>query len=329
MPTTLVFLASAAAIVLAGVRLARDGDVIGHGTGLGGVWVGAILLAAATSIPELATDISAVLQGQPALAVGDLFGSTMANMLILAVADLVTRQPRLLTRVTTNQVLVGTLGVLLTAIAAVGILTGGGLGRFPLGWSSVAIAVAYGGGMRLLHRNREAPPFEAARTPAEQPDRRAVRLAIGRFLLAAVAVLIAAPFLASSTAEIGTRLGLGHGLVGMVLLGATTSLPEAVVSITSIRAGAYGLAVGNLIGSTCFNMMALVPLDLVHGPGAILAGLDRQLVVGAMFGVILLALAMLDVLNKSERRVWAVEPGPALMIAVYFLGLLATHWAAP
>src|SRR5690606_41429987 len=76
--------ASAVAVVLAGVALARSSDVIAARTELGRVWVGSIFLAMATSLPELVTDISAVRLGAADLAAGDLFGSGMANMLILA-----------------------------------------------------------------------------------------------------------------------------------------------------------------------------------------------------------------------------------------------------
>lgn len=75
-------------------------------------------------------------------------------MLILAIADLLTRQPRLLNRVAINQALVGTLGVCLMVIAVLGVLAGGGVGAFPLGWSSGVIGFGYVAGMRLLHRNR-------------------------------------------------------------------------------------------------------------------------------------------------------------------------------
>jgi cation:H+ antiporter len=86
--------------------------------------VGAILVAAATSLPELSTDLYAVRQGTPSLAVGDLFGSSMANMLILAIADIATHRVRVLTRVAINQALVGGLAIVLTAAAAAGTLTG-------------------------------------------------------------------------------------------------------------------------------------------------------------------------------------------------------------
>jgi cation:H+ antiporter len=122
MSAWVVFALSAAIVAAAGSRLARDGDAIAKGTGLGGMWVGAIVIAAATSLPELATDVSAVWQGHAGLAVGDLLGSSMINMLILAVADLLSRRTRILNRVAVNQAVVGTLAVLLTAFAAAGIV---------------------------------------------------------------------------------------------------------------------------------------------------------------------------------------------------------------
>ncbi|MHB1327716.1 MAG: sodium:calcium antiporter [Gemmatimonadales bacterium] len=325
MPAWAIFVVSAAAVALAGIRLARDGDAIGHGTGLGGLWVGAILVAGATSLPELVTDISAILQGNPALAVGDLFGSTMANMLILAVADLLTRRGHLLMRVAVNQLLVGVVAVLLTIIAALGILLGGEIRWVPFGWPTLAIALGYAAGMRLLHRNREEPPF---RTPeevaAQQVSKKELQKAVLGFAASAVVILVVAPWLASSTAQLGEQLGFSHGFAGLLLLAAATSLPEMVVTATAVRSGAHGLAVGNLLGSCAFNMAALFLLDLVHGPGSLLAGLDTQLLVAALFGVVLLLLAMLDVMNKAERRRWALEPGPVLMIMVYLLGLVAS-----
>lgn len=326
MPAWLMFVVSAAAVAGAGIRLAKDGDIIAEGTGLGGMWVGAILVAGATSLPELITDINAVLQRNPSLAVGDLFGSSMANMLILAIADFSTRQPRLLTRVAINQVLVGTLGIFLTVVAALGVVAGRGLGPVPFGWSTAVIGFAYLAGMRLLHRNRGEPPF---RTPTEvaevKPRRRELRRAVLGFSAAALLILVAAPYLASSSAALADELGMSQGFAGMLFLAITTSLPEAAVSYAAVRAGAYNLAVGNLLGSNCFNMAALVPLDLVHGPGSILVGVDSGLVVGALFGIVLISLAMLDVMNKSERRIWVVEPGPFFMILAYLAGLYATY----
>jgi cation:H+ antiporter len=320
----LTFLLSAAMVIAAGIRIARDGDTIAEGTGLGGVWVGALLIAAATSLPELATCLSAVHQDNPGLAVGDLFGASMANMATLAVADLLVRETRVLTRVALNQAAVGVIAICLTTVAALGMLAGRGV-ALGVGWAPLVIGGGYIVGMRVLHANRPVPPF---RTPAQVaeavPGRRAVRHALVRFGLAGIVILIAAPLLASSAAAIATQLGISRGFAGMVLLALTTTMPEAVVTIVAVRRGTYDLAVGNLLGSNCFNMAVLLPLDLVQGAGSILMVVERELVVGALIGVLLMGLALLDVLDRTERRRWIFDPGPPLMIAVYLAGLYLT-----
>jgi cation:H+ antiporter len=323
--TAAVFLLSGAMLVAAGVRLARDGDVIAAGTGLGGMWIGAILVAGVTSLPEVTTDVSAVLQGAPTLAVGDLFGSNMANMLILAVADLLTRHTRMLTRVAMTQLAVGTLAICLAAVAALGIvLPGPTLAGF--GWAPLVVAGTYAAGMRFLHRNRPAPPF---RTPAEvesaRPTRSALRRATVGFGLASLAVLVAAPFLAWSTAELADRAGISRGFAGVALLAVTTSLPEAVVTTASIRARSYDLAVGNLLGSNCFNMAALFVLEVADPGRPVLAGSGSAIVVAALVGLLLTALAMLGVLDRSEDAGRRIELGPIAMILVYVLGLLVIY----
>jgi cation:H+ antiporter len=163
--------------------------------------------------------------------------------------------------------LVGTLGIFLTVVAALGVFTGGGVGAVPLGWSTAVIGFVYVAGMRLLHRNREEPVF---RTPAETAEaargRPELRFAVMGFGGSALIILIAAPFLAASAAELADSLGISHGFGGMLFLAITTSLPEAAVSYGSVRAGAYNLAVGNLLGSNCFSRSGSLGSAPTHCP---------------------------------------------------------------
>lgn len=92
--TWVVFCATAAVVIVAGSGLAREGDRLAEETGIGGLWIGVILLATATPLPELVTNISAATLDEADLAVGNLFGSSMANMAILAIVDLMHRQRR-------------------------------------------------------------------------------------------------------------------------------------------------------------------------------------------------------------------------------------------
>jgi len=87
------FVLSAAAIVVAAIYLAKFGDVIAIRTRLGGMFIGILLLAGATSLPELLTSIVSIKQGTPNIAAGNLFGSNAFNMLILAILDMIHRSP--------------------------------------------------------------------------------------------------------------------------------------------------------------------------------------------------------------------------------------------
>jgi cation:H+ antiporter len=329
MPAWLVFLLSGAVVVIAGARLARDGDVIADQTGLGATWVGAILVAGATSLPELATDVSAVRQGAPGLAIGDLFGSNMANMFILAVADLLTRQTRLLTEVPINQAMVGVLAISFMALAAAGILMGDAFTVLGIGWAPLVIGAGYVLGMRLLHRNRaERRPSADGGPRRKDGDAPGLRPAMIGFAVAAIVILVAAPHLARSAATLAEQWGIATGFFGMVFLAAATSLPEAAVVFVAVRAGAHDLAVGNLLGSNCFNMLILVVLDIVDGSGPLLAQAESGVVVGALFGMVLMGQVLLDLLNRAEHRIWYLEPGPALMVLTYVAALFLTYRAS-
>ena len=136
---SLVFLVAAAVLVPAAVILAKAGDEIAERTGLGGVLVGTILLAGTTSLPEVVTDVAAALADAPDLAVGDLFGSSMANMAILAVLDLAHRG-RVWPSVELARARVAATAIALTALAALAIATPPGLQIGWVGLDTIAIA---------------------------------------------------------------------------------------------------------------------------------------------------------------------------------------------
>lgn len=328
MPAWLAFALSAAVVVAAGQQLASAGDTIAERTGLGRAWVGAILVAGATSLPELTTDLFAVRQGTPDLAIGDLFGSCMANMLILAVADLSLTRVRVLTRVAINQAIVGTLAVTLIAVAIAGALTAGELHVFGVGWSTPAILFGYASGMRLIHVNRGGPPFmsEAAALEAERGGS-GLRAAVARFLIAALVILVAGRELAAASADVARQLGITAGLMGFALLALATSLPEVAVTVSSLRTGAYDLAVGNLLGSNAFNIVILALLDLADDGSVLLTHAGPGELAGGMFAAFLIGQTLLDLLNRSQRHVWYLEPGAILRVLTWLLGMLLV-WQA-
>lgn len=320
---------SGSAVVAAGIALARNGDAIAERTGLGGFLVGMILLAGATSLPEIATDVSAALADAPDLAVGDLFGSSMANMAILAIVDVVYRG-RVWARVGLDQARLAAVAIALTSIALLGIL----VPRSPaLGWvglPTVAMVAVYLAAATWIRRSR-GKGRPARDTSGEWIAPVGVRVpamasltlrAIGvRFGLAAAVVLIAAPVVALSAKGIADETGIGQSFVGVFLLAATTSLPELVGSFTALRIGAHDLAVGNLFGSNAFNMTIFVILDAVHAGPPILGIVSPMHVISALAAVLLMAIGIAALVYRTQGRLALLEPSSMLIIIGYVVAL--------
>jgi cation:H+ antiporter len=328
------FLVCGIVIVIAGTALARSADAIAEVTGMGRVWIGSVLLAAATSLPELTTGVAAVRFGAVDLAAGDLFGASMANMLILAAIDLLPPRRQLLQQVTLDHALAACLAISLNAVAAVLVLVRPEPSLLWIGPGSLFLFLAYVAGTHAVYRHatRDA---RAARAPAEggapaslavpaEPSAKqpamSLRRAVVGFVGAALVVLVAAPVFAWSAKGIAAITGLGETFVGTWLLGVATALPELVTAIAAVRIGAFDLAVGNLFGSSAFNMALFLPLDLAQ-PGSLFAVLDPGHAVSALFAVVLMSLGLAAIVYRAKRRFSMLEPGSALMLVAYVLAL--------
>jgi len=319
------FVASGVVVVFAGTALARYADAIAEVTKIGRIWIGSVLLAAATSLPELTTDIAAVRLGAVDLAVGDLFGSSMANMLILAVIDLLPPRRQVLQRVTLDHALAACLAISLNALAAVLVLVRPEASLLWVGPGSLFLFLAYVAGTRAVYRHaaREilhAPASTTEATPVEGAPPRSLSHAVARFVAAALVVLLTAPVFAWSAKGIAEISGLGNTFVGTWLVGLATSLPELVASIAALRMGSFDLAVGNLFGSNACNMAVFLGLDLAQS-GSVFAALDPSHAISALFAVVLMSLGLAAIVYRAKRRFAMIEPGSVLMLAAYALAL--------
>lgn len=314
----LSLLASGIVLLLAGSALTRAADAIAVRSGIGRLWIGAVLLAAATSLPELATDVSAVRLGAPDLAAGDLFGSSMANMLILALLGLLPPQGRVFRDAAANHALTAALAMVLNAAAGVFILARVPAGYRPPGIESLLLLLGFVAGMRVVYHQRPAE----SRAGGERTDAvLSLRGAGLRFGVAALVVLGAAPFFAGSAERIAQLSGLGSTFVGTWLVGLATSLPELVTCFAALRLGAVDLAIGNLFGSNAFNMVVFGAMQLAHPGESIFAVLDPSHAITALLAVVLMALGLAAIVLRGQGRVKLLEPGSALMLLVYLAGL--------
>jgi cation:H+ antiporter len=328
----IIFLLSATAIIVAGSKLSQYGDQIAEYSGLGRVWIGVVLMAGATSLPEILTDINAALLDAPDLAVGDLFGSNMANMCILGIIDLLHRQKRVWRQAAYEHTLSAALAMMLTGLAALFIVLRTNLAFWGVGLDSLLLVIIYLLGMRVVYRQEDVRRRQKEReqiveaTTEEGAPRlpswnAALRQASLRFTAAAAVIVVAAPFLASSAKEIAEITGIGTTAIGSSLVAITTSLPELVSSLAAVRLGAFDLAVGNLFGSNAFNMSVLFLTDVAYRSGPLLSAVSSTHVVSALLSILLMNIGLMGIMYRAEKRFFLIEPDSALMIVCYAAGM--------
>lgn len=313
-----VFAAGAVVLVRAAVVLVAAADDLAEVTRTSRMFVGTLLLASATSLPEAVVDVNAVVvASSPDLAVGDLFGSSMANMAILAGLDLAHRG-QVWPSVELGQARLAAVAIGLTAVAVLGVVHD--LPRVgPVGAGTLVIGVAYAGALRWMHVSptaaRRVPPGGRPRPATRRPP--PPRVVVRRFVLAAAALAVVAPVVTVAAKGIATSSGVSETAVGTTLLALTTSLPELVVSMAALRLGAYDLAVGNLLGSNAANMAVLLVVDLAYPSGSLLAAVEPAAAVAGTGAILLMALALSAVIHGDRTRIGRLEPDAVLLLLTY------------
>jgi cation:H+ antiporter len=338
MTSVLQFAGCAAVIVVAGTVLTKCADTIAELTKLGRLLVGSVLLAGATSLPELTVDIAAIRLGAADLAIGDLLGSSLANVFILAVLDLSHHSSgHMLSRRAARHALSGSMSIALTALVGLSLLTGPMIGNVTflgIGPGLWLVAAAYLGGLRIVYHDQRVAALEAEVKAAveavvspetsPEPPKSLLKAVVG-FVAAAAAILVVGPFMARAAEHFAQATGMGRTFVGTTLVALSTSLPEFVSSLAAIRMKAFDLAIGNVFGSNSFNMLLMMPLDIAH-PGALMA------VVAAGHGITCFAVilatqtAIMGQLYNVEGRWRFIDLDAWLVIAIVVGGLALVYY---
>jgi cation:H+ antiporter len=316
-------------VLFFGSQLSRYGDVIAEKTGLSGVWVGLILLAVITSLPEIITGISAVtaVGGREGadLALGTIFGSNALNLFILAVLDIVCRQGPLLTvaMARSGHIISSTFSVVLISFAGIIIFISAGIwdgaiGR--LGFYSFILVLIYIIGSRIIF-TRERPPEEEERAIRKKYEGVTSKRAYIGFAISAVAIIGAGTWLALIGDQIVMATGWGASFVGSLLLAITTSLPELVVAGTAIRIGAPDMAIADVLGSNMFNMgIGIFCYDIFSGEGPILSLVSESHIFTACAVVLMTLVVILGLIARTRRKRLKVSWYALALALIYLAG---------
>ncbi|MBL8327441.1 MAG: sodium:calcium antiporter [Rubrivivax sp.] len=315
----LQFAACALLIARAGYVLSRSADALAAAHGWGRGWVGLALLATVTSLPELASGISAVaFIDAPNLAVGNALGACVVNLLFLVVVDALQRHQPMYREASATHLLSAGFGVVMLGFVALSLLTGT---RAPavlhVGVYSPMLLALYLLALKGVHAHeRQALAANASTRPpaAAGPTRHEWK----RFGLAALVVLAAGSWLPEAADGLAAALGLSRSFVGTVLMAIVTTLPEMAVTLGALRLGALDMAIGNLLGSNLFNVMILAVDDAFYVRGPLLADAAPVHAGTAVTGLVMTGLVIIGLVMRPQGRTLRV-------LSWISVGLAATY----
>jgi cation:H+ antiporter len=321
----LSFIICTSVIVYSGTKLAKYGDIIAEKTGLGRAWIGLVLMASVTSLPEFVTGVSSVtFAGVPDIAVGDILGSCVFNMLILALLDTADRPQPLSAKAHHGHVLSAGFGIVLLGIVVTSLFLGD---RIPsIGWIGLYTPLVMGGyliAMRLVYfyEKRQISSFIKERAVELQYETIPAKTAVVYYSIHAIVVVISAIFLPKIGEAIAESTGLGQTFVGNIFIAVSTSLPEVVVSIAAVKMGAINLAVGNLFGSNMFNIFILGIDDLFFVKGPLLSLVNQNHAIPALSAIVMTAIAIIGLTYRAEKKTLFLAWDSAGMVLIFVINL--------
>jgi cation:H+ antiporter len=323
------FIICSALIVFSGYKLSRYGDIIAEKTGLGRTWIGVVLMATVTSLPELVTGISSVtFAGVPDIAVGDVLGSCVFNMLILAVLDGLYRPMPLSTRAHHGHVLSAGFGILMLSVVAAGLVPGNRLSPFGwIGMYTLLSALIYFISMRLVYNYEKRQIAAYIKEKTEQlkyPDV-TLKTAVVRYAVNALVVVGAAVFLPRIGEGIAATTGLGQSFVGNVFIAVSTSLPEVVVCVAALKIDAVDLAIGNLFGSNIFNVFILALDDFFFLRGPLLSFASSAHIISALSAIAMTTIAVISLTYRAEKKALPMAWDSIGIVLIYIANIMLLY----
>lgn len=305
------------------MRLTRYGDAIADKTGLGGTWIGVVLIASVTSLPELATGISSVtVVGVPEIAVGDVLGSCAFNLLILVAVDLLNRPDGLYRAASQGHIVSSGFAVILLAVIGLGLVLsqiGLPMSLGHVGTYSVVLLVLYAMAVRAVFHYEKVHVGEFADSEPDSYPQLTLRDASLRYALAAAVVVLAGIWLPFVGRTLADQMGWYQSFVGTLFIGLVTSLPEVVVTLAAVRLGALDMAVGSLLGSNLFNTAILAVDDLLYRPGPLLAQVAPGHSASALTAIMMTGVAVVGLIYRPHRIRHVIGWASLTLVGIYLL----------
>jgi len=327
------FLLAALLVFFLSMKLTGFADFLERNSGLSDVWIGMLLLAFITSLPEAVSSIgSTFIDGAINLGVSNLAGSNMFNIVIIVILDLVQGPGPILLLIKDHQVFIVAGGILLMALVGCAIalhIPFAGLdapGRFTGIFFSIIIIVAFLVITWFLSNREKLEPCSASKTLKKNSlVAGSLRKPVLLFSLTSVFVIIASVWLlgtcdalARQPVTIGENsFQLSHTFVGAFFVAIVTSLPELFVSLGALRLGQVNMSIANIFGSNIINMGFIPIMHLFAGHASFYASISPLSVVMLFTSIIMSTLFITGLLIHSKRSFCYLGWEVTLILATY------------
>ena len=294
----ILYVAAVCVVVFLSMKLGKYVDIIDAKSNISGAFIGAVMLAAVTSLPELFTSLSAVwIVGESSLVIGNILGSNLINLAFMGAVMLAFTKKFKFAKFSKSYYASLFVGMGMYALAAVGLFLGQYL---RIGWFTAVspfILVLYVLFLMRLPKNSESDGEDTK-------EDMTLRTAVIRFIVCAVLLIGASVAMTYLTNIVADNLQLGKTFAGALFLGIATSLPELISSITLCARGNFNASAGNFIGSNVFNFTILFVADIFSfGSSANVYILNPESVYLLIFGEIAMIATffMLYIKNRTKN----------------------------
>ena len=291
-----IYAALAVCVVFFSIKLANYVDLIDKKTDLSGAFIGGVILAAVTSLPELFTSISAVLfVKQPDLVMGNILGSNLFNMCIFGGAALIAAKSLCRSTIGSSHFKTTVITFIMFSIMLLPVVFKKDYTVAGISVYSIILLVLYACSIKFM-------AGDSAESEGEDNSDLTIKQIIIRFVIMAVLLVVASIFITIAADHLSEEFNLGKTVGGALFLGVATSLPELTSSIALIRKGNFNACAGNVMGSGVFNFCIISVADILYRGGSVYISKDKSSSYLNIFGLVATAAVGAILLMKIRKK---------------------------
>jgi len=301
-------------VYIFGTRVTKSADIIAEKKGLARAFMGVVFISMITSFPELFTGISAAaIVGSADLAVGEIIGSCIFNLFIIAIIDGFFRKQNLYSRSRKGNILPLGFSFIMIGVLTFALSAGFKLKILHLGFFSVLIFVFYVIFLRIIFKDRKAE------TPGKNYGQKNLKKEVILFVGSALVIIAVGIYLPIVGKELADIMNWRESFVGVIFLAFVTSFPELIVSISTARIGAFDMFLGNIVGSNLFNVGIIFVIDIFYLKGDILSFVSKNNVSAGIIAMVMNFVVFFAIVRGSKRRIFNFVSINAIILFVLFV----------